>query len=389
VLGDGEQTRAGAALDFRDVVVTPFTDLLDSWLGGGRLDHKGGPAWPDWDSQTSARHCRNGVPIDVEPDPAAPVATIEGPLAWGGPVVRHFGHQVGDFSMRLLPTARALPGVPIAFASSPRHKIAPGAPPDYFWGILDWLGIPRADALFVSEPMLVRRLSVLPQAEQIGGPGPDAATLDMFDDLVDRRLGKVARTGAVYVSRAAQVARFAAELHLEQAFAAAGVTIIRPEDFPLGSIDLLPVYASAGVLIFAEGSALHATQFLGRGLGDIVIINRLKAPVPHWLPLWRTSLEPRVRSLSYVEATHALISPLAPSGKPALSYGITMLDPDRLLEALTPFVPGLDLHLDSDAYREAQSDDVLRWLAKLHPRWISSPDSMDHLLTTIKDAGVW
>jgi hypothetical protein len=380
MLGSRENSPAGQVLEFRDVVVSPFTDLLDSWLGG--LDHKGGPAWPDWDSQTTARHCQHGHPVDVEPDPVTPVATIDGPIAWGGPVVCHFGHQVGDFSMRLLPTAHALPGVPIAFASSPRQK-AVGAPPDYFWGILDWVGIPRGAAFFVSEPTLVRRLCVLPQAEQIGGPGPDAATLDTLDDLVDRRLGKVAHRDMIYVSRAAQVARFASEQYLEQALAAAGVTVIRPEDFSLGSIDLLPAYASADVLIFAEGSALHAMQFLGRGLGDVVIINRRHRPRR---PFGRSSLEPRVRSLSYVDATRALIHPLRPDGIPARSFGITVLDPQRLLEALTPFVPAL--HLDFHAYEQAQRDDVLRWLAMLDPKWISSPESMEHLLTTIKDAGI-
>jgi hypothetical protein len=382
-VSDGDdQSRASEVLEFRDVVVTPFAELLDSWLGGN--DHKGGPAWPDWDSQRAARHCRRGSPIDVQPDPATPVTAIQGPIAWGGPVVHHFGHQIGDFSMRLLPTVNALPGVPIAFASSPRHKIAPGAPPDWFWGILDWLGIPRDHVVFVSEPTLVHHLCVLPQAEQPWGPGPNAAALDELDALVDERLGHIARSGAVYVSRAAHVARLAAEEFLEQALGAAGVAVIRPEDLPLGSIDLLPTYASADQLIFTEGSAMHAMQLLGRGLGDLIVINRRTMP----LRFAEKSLEPRVRSLSYIDAARTVICPLRPDGKPAFSLGITILDPEHLLKELTPFLPGLSAHMDLDAYRQAQSVDVLRWLAKLDPWWTSSPESLDHLLATIREAGV-
>jgi Glycosyltransferase 61 len=368
----------GRVLQFRDVVVTPYTELLQYWRG--LSDHKGGPAWPDWDSQTAARHCRLGKPIDIAPEPVTPVATIDGPIAWGGAAVLHFGHQIGDFSMRLLPTVRALPGVPIAFASHPRFKIAPGSPPDWFWSILDWLGVPRDDAYFVSEPTLMRDLAVLPQAEQIGGPGPDAASLDMLDELVERRLGTVTRTGTVYVSRAAQVARFAAEEHLERALSASGVTVVRPEVMPLA--DQLRLYASADVLIFAEGSALYGIQLLGRSVGDLVFLSRREK---RWYG--EASLAPRARSLTHVDATAGLVHPLRPSGEPAEEYGVTLVDPVRLLEALSDLVPNLSRHLDSDAYRRAQQEDVLRWLASLDPSWTSSPEAMDHLLKTIRDTG--
>jgi hypothetical protein len=366
-------------LSFRDVVVTPYTDLLSSPFGGH--EHRGGPAWPDWPSQTTARHCRRGRPVDVPPEPATPVATIDDPIAWGGPIVRHFGHQIGDFSMRILPTLRAAPGMPMAFASHPIYSITSDTAPSYFWAILEWFGLPRGDALFVSEPTLVPRLVVLPQAEQLAGPGPDAGTLDMLDELVERRLDTVARTGAVYVSRASQVARFAAEEHLERVLTAAGVAVIRPEAIPL--VDQLRIYASADMVIFAEGSALHATQLLGRSLGDVVVINR--RPM---ISVLRPSLEPRARSLTYVDAVQGLIHPLRPSGDPAKEHGVTLLDPERLLDALADIVPSLRLHLDPDAYQRAQGEDVLRWLAALEPRFTSSPDAMDHLLKTIRDAGV-
>jgi hypothetical protein len=45
-------------LIFRDVVVSPFDELLEA--SSGRSDHRGGPDWPDWDRQTVARHRRRG-----------------------------------------------------------------------------------------------------------------------------------------------------------------------------------------------------------------------------------------------------------------------------------------------------------------------------------------
>jgi hypothetical protein len=365
-------------LHFRDVVVSPYTELLNIFTGGS--DHKGGPAWPDWDSQTLARHCRLGVPADIEPDPVAPVATIDGPVAWGGPVTRHFGHQIADFSMRLLPTARALPGVPVAFASHPRFEVASGAFPDFFGSILDWFEIPRRDVIFISEPTLIRHLIVLPQIEQLERPGPDSAGLDMLDALVERRIGTLAKRGTVYVSRAAQVARFAGEEYLETALAASGVTILRPENIQL--IEQLRTYASADVLIFAEGSALFALRLLGRGLGDVVVINRRETPTSGF-KFCEKSLEPRVQSLTYVDARLGLVHPLRPSGMPATEYGLAFLDPRTLLEALSPF--GLEVNLELDVYRRAQGEDLARWLASLDPSWTSSPEAMNHLVGTIRE----
>jgi hypothetical protein len=381
----GNQRRVGEVLEFRDVVVSPFTELLNLFTGGNQ--HKGGPAWPDWVSQTAARHCQVGRPVDTEPDPATPITTIDGPVAWGGPVTAHFGHQIGDFSMRLLPTARALPGVPIAFAFDPRLERRPAdKPPDFFWGILDWLGIPREQVFFVSEPTLIKELFVVPQAEQVGGPGPDSATLDMFDDLVQQNLGTVARQGIFYVSRAPQVARLAGEEHLEQVLASSGVTILRPDDFRLGSIDLLPTYASAEVIIFVEGSAVHSMQLLGRSFDHVAVIHRRSWP--GGAQFCRASLDPRAQSLTYIDSVTGLIHPLRPSGEPAREYGLTMLDPERLLDALSPLIPDLAARFDHDAYRRAQEDDVRRWLASLGPGWTSSPESRDHLRATIAEAGL-
>ena len=102
-----------ALLSFRDVVVTPYTDLLQFSQGEY---HRGGPRWPDWDRQTVARQCRYGKPDDTEPPEAEPTARLGGPLAWGGAVTSVFGHQIADFSTRLLPTLDEVPDARFAYS---------------------------------------------------------------------------------------------------------------------------------------------------------------------------------------------------------------------------------------------------------------------------------
>jgi hypothetical protein len=65
-----------------------------------------------------------------------------------------------------------------------------------------------------------------------------------------------------------------------------------------------------------------------------------------------------------------------------------MLDPDRLVEKLSDLVPDLRSHLDANAYLRAQREDVLRWLATLAPMWTSTPEAMEYLIGTVRDAHV-
>src|SRR5688572_16905304 len=103
-----------AMLSFRDVLVTPYTDLLDGPRGG--MYHRGGPHWPDWSTQTAARYCAGGVPHDVEPSDGEPKSTLADRIAWGGAITWHFGHQIADFTTRLLPTLAEMPDVRFAFS---------------------------------------------------------------------------------------------------------------------------------------------------------------------------------------------------------------------------------------------------------------------------------
>jgi hypothetical protein len=337
---------------FDNVAITPFTELLERQPGAV---HRGGPHWPDFERQKSARHCRRGRPVDEPPAPPVEVAMLDEAVAWGGPIVNQFGHQIADFTMRLLPTVAAHPGLPIAFCSHPRMRITtPEEVPPFVRATWEWLGV--RDVRIISRDTLVRELVVEPQAEQLCGPGPDAEHLDRLDALSRRLTGR--RLPIVYVSRAAQAGRLAGEEYLEHVMTAAGGRVIRPETIPLPR--QLRIYASADRLIFAEGSAVHGTQLLGRSLGDVSVIVRRSGD-----RIAKESLEPRARSLSYLDVSCGLVHGIRPTGGPARQAGISIMDGERLGEGLRPLVPGIERHFDIGAFNEARDNDVLRWFGRL------------------------
>lgn len=367
---------------FDDVLVSPFTDVLDMPTGGHH--HRGGPDWPDWDAQGGARHRRAGVPIDVRPVPAVADVAVPGPLAWGGPIDFHFGHQIADFSMRIASTLAVDPGATVAFAANQRWGWTSMVDvPTWCRDLHTWLGLPPERTTLIAHPMRVGRLLVLPQAEQHKGPGPDAAHLDRMDALVERRIGRrPGGGGLLFVSRAGMHARFAGEAYLEQVLLDCGARVLRPETQPLRT--QLEAYAAADVLLFSEGSAVHGLQLLGRGLGDLVILRRI--------PEKRTaepSLAPRGRSLSYRDALVDVICGLLEPDEPFTVLGLPVLDPERIPEALGDVVPGLRRRWDARAYRSACEADVIAWFERSVPSERTRiPGSWSHMLATLDACGL-
>lgn len=179
-------------------------------------------------------------------------------MIWGGPISHHFGHQIADYSNRLLRAVIELPDLPVAFATKPEYGMTTiDEAPRYFRQILDWFGLDRSRRRLITGPSIADELVVFPQAEQLPQPGPSIATLDRLDALSHRRLGDCSRAsgGTIYVSRAGHISRFAGEAYLEKALEAAGVTVIRPETLELAA--QLRRYHDAERLLFAEGSAMH------------------------------------------------------------------------------------------------------------------------------------
>lgn len=339
---------------FRDVVVVPYSDLLDRWRDGEI--HRGGPIWPEWEAQGAARHHRGGRAVDVRPaDPDGPVVEA-GPMAWGGAIADAFGHQVADFSTRLLATMAERPDLPVAFASRPDLGYDDLAhAPAWFGAILAWIGLAPDRMRIITAPTRVSGLYVAPQAEQLSGPGPDASYLDALAALAQERLGEASLDERpLYVSRAGMEARFAGEPFLEAVLRQAGVRILRPETRPLA--EQLRAYRSSSRLIFAEGSALHALQLLGGLDAGVSVLER--RPGTH---LAEENLRPRLRSLVYEQVASALVHGLLPSGRMALPKGLSVADPERLLDAFARVGVDLGTAWDAEAWVAARDDDVLRW----------------------------
>jgi hypothetical protein len=359
-------------------VVTPYTDLFDRGRGGKA--HRGGPRWPQWSTQTAARHCRHGRPDDDEPPESEPKSTLEGPVAWGGAIYGPFGHWICEFTSRLLPTLAEVPDV--RFAYSMREDFCDrwaswDEAPAHFRAILEWYGITGDRVDLITEPALVERLVVAPQAEQFGGPGPQPWYLDLLDAHTRMRLGEVERSGSLYVSRAGQHARFAGEEYLEDVLRKAGFRVLRPETVPIE--EQLRAYAGAESIVFAGGSAIHGLQLMGRTPADVTVLNRWSGDRPFDLPL-----EPRVPSLRYFDAVRGLVRGLGLSGRPAHHCGISLLDPEKLLAVLP-----IDDAWDQKAFDAAVEADVERWLEKerTSPRW-AVPGSAELVDQSLRAAGL-
>ncbi len=352
-----EQVTWDVTESLEDVVVTPFTDLLDRWQG--REAHRGGPSWPDWDRRTAARHGQRGRPIDTRPaEPEDVLASLEA-AAWGGPLVRHYGHQIADFSTRLLAAARAYPDLDVLFATKPGFgwQAIADAPP-WMRAILDWFGIDVARCRIVDEPICVRALVVAPQAEQVGGPGPDETYLDALLENTERQLGGLPSVTdtVVYVSRAGMSSRFAGEAYLEEVLIGAGVQVLRPEAVSLP--EQLRTYHAARRLIFAEGSALHTLQLTGRLAADVAVLERRAER-----RLAEENLKPRVTSLTYEGCLAEQIHGTLPTGAPARAQGISVLDEELLLGSLDRLGVTVADRWDRRRYETARDADVSEWLA--------------------------
>ncbi len=366
---------------FRQIVLAPYTELLDS--PNGRSDHRGGPIWPDWDQQTWPRHQRRGRPVDARPAEEEVATDLDEPIAWGGPIVNHFGHQIADFSMRILPSVSTWPSIPLAFSSHPRFGYASlKRTPRFFQALLRWFGVAPEQTRLISETTRVTELFVAAQTEQLNGPGPSPASLDRLDDLVDRHWPKISRTGTVYVSRAGVRGRFPGEAYLERMLSAAGVWVLRPETVVLE--EQIRAYASASTLVFGEGSAMHGTQLLGRSLGDVVVLERRRGKRHA-----EASLAPRSKSLRYLEVSKSLVHGVTVGGRPATARGMSILDTERLLVAFADL--GIDLkrswrQRDFDKARDTDAMDWVRfWITTKHAR---APSSAKTVLSTLETSGL-
>ncbi len=343
---------------FSNIVAVPGTINVNL---GTIID--GGPIWPNFDQQTWVRFCRVTKPVDRRPaDPEQAPQRLDGTYVWGGALYVHFGHLAAEGLSRVLWSRYRWPDATVLFSVRPDYT--KDNLPEYFWTIIDWLGLPRAQVRIIEQPTLVAHLGVMPQAETLRGPRPIKSYLDLLDARVAQHGLVPVPADHLYVTRVGQIAHgksgCAGEAYLQQVLAQLGVAVMDPATAPFR--EQMERYAGARTLIFAEGSAVHGRQLLGRIDQTIVV---LKRRLGH-----RTNsencLRARVRDFRLVNAAASAAQRRKDDGA-STNQALSFYDVPALLQGLASI--GLDAAglWDDRAYAVARDADVATWLGFVDP----------------------
>lgn len=279
---------------YSNVLVVPISDFFAS----AEHVYTGGPLWNDWEAADWAGYWySNGLGeqrMDRRPDVSQPRKRFDDrPYFWIGPAIDHYGHQIRDFSSRILGSLTAEPNAMLVYAV--KHRSRPL--PQWFWSINAWFGVSPERVVLVSEPSMFPRLSVVPQPEW-AGPNysnlpPDPAYIASLTAHAEKQLGGPdARAGRYFISRSklpggpnilgeSAIARSLQRLEFETIF---------PETLSLR--DQLAIFKSAESLLFSSGSAIHGVQLLGKNVAHADILRR------HTLGNWDSILASRCDSFT-------------------------------------------------------------------------------------------
>lgn len=287
----------------------------------------GGPVWPDFDANTTVRHQVHDRCVDRNA-----VAwrwsgrRLTGPFVWGGRCFHHFGHLAVEHMNRLPGALYHQPDAKAVFTLQPGKTVRDV--PGYFWDMAAWMGLPRTQIHFVTRPFIAAELGVSPQTEHMSALPPPPWYLDLLEERARLNGLRPVPVTALYVHRLGQLAQgngsIAGEGVVVDALRKAGVAVMDPAKEPLA--DQLSRYAGARLLVFAEGSALHGRQLLGRIDQDILVINRRPGGTMAW-----AQIGPRCRQLTFAEVGRAFLCPVGADGTQLLQHGVTLANPAQLI----------------------------------------------------------
>lgn len=354
---------------FEDVTIVPV-------VSAHQRVPLGGPIWPRFATQGFARMGRGGVPVDREPEARAPVAHHDEGV-WGGYLDTHFGHLMAEHISRL-PIARAAwPDKRLFFTVPP--GLGRDSLPGYLWDILAFYGVSREQVELVCEPVSVGRLFVCDRGESLPDLGPGAAYLDLVEAL-EGAPDTMPGSEIVYVTRVGELEKgngaHLGESYLVERLRALGVTVMDPAALPFD--EQMRSYAEARTLVFAEGSALHGRQALGRLPQHIHVLRRRQG---RWMA--QAFLAPRVQSLSYHDTVQAELMPYFRNGTPRADQTAAIYDLGPLFAVFADL--GIDLAdgWDTPAFARRVRSDALTWFDahELDPRQTLSN------LDTLAEAG--
>jgi hypothetical protein len=352
-------------LTFRDVPLLPNRSLYFHGLLGD-----GGPIWPEGavERHPELRHHRRGRAVD-EPVKLAPrelasqmkrAEILQVPCIWGGFAQDHFGHFIADHMTRIVAAQAERPDDSALFTLPPGAD--PNNRPGWFWSVTGWYGFTRDRVRLVSAPVLATELRVAPQAEQVHGGPPDPSYLALIEALPAARALVPKPVDLLYVTRAGLLTQgkggHAGEAYLAAVLRGMGVAVLDPGTVPL--VEQLALYAGARRIVFAEGSAMHGRQILGRCAQEIVVLNRR--------PRTRTAegaLSVRCDRLRYVEAAAHVATPARPNGREMPAKAISFYDQAHLFDSFASLGINLRHDWDTAAFTAARDADIRAWLSAI------------------------
>ncbi|WP_182085130.1 glycosyltransferase 61 family protein [Aureimonas sp. ME7] len=316
----------------RDAKVQAFTAPIVDFPVGFR----GGPVLGDRHSEF--RHLRAWRPYDRPDDRADYDERLSGSFTYAGPLYDHFGHFISEMVHRILPgRAQGLPSR-LLFVTARGHSVHrnwAGLPP-HVRSVLEFLDVGEEDIVVLDQNAIVDDLFVPRQGAVLNGP-PTEAYLDLLRThstrRLDRMFGDRPRPERIYVSRSALgvPGGILGERYLEHQFAREGFTIFRPEEHSYP--EQIDHYRKAETVVFAEGSACHGAELLGRGMmGNTVLVPRTGCQTPLFVPV----LQPRSRRFSVLSASHYLGTLFAdPATKaPLFHRGVALVDSRTIADEL-------------------------------------------------------
>jgi hypothetical protein len=354
---------------FRDIPVVPVTKVK-------RLKGQGGPIWPDFDSQVSARHCRGGVASDLMPRRPARLSPLAEPATWGGFLAPHFGHLVSEHLTRLPQSLRDRPDDIYLFTAVP--GMSADTLPGFVWDVIDWHGLRRDRVRLIEHPLLVQELRVAAQGDTLGGARPTEEFLGILAAIARQNGLEPEVNRFAFVTRAGLVPKgkggHAGESYLAALLQDLGVTVIEP-----GSLSIrrqMEVYAGAEALIFAEGSALHGRCLLGHVDQHIHVLPRRP-----FRKTARVQLAARCRQLTYHPVLAGRLGTRTETRGNRNDLDVGLYDPEVLFAVFGGI--GIDLrpHWDPVAYLAAVTSDLADWMARVP----ASPDQIAENLDVLAD----
>lgn len=186
---------------------------------------------------------------------------------YAGPLWPHYGHFIAEGVHRLWPAWISGRDEPIIYHAVSKAKNL--QLPSFLPQVMAHFRIHPSRVQLLDRPTRFKALTVPVQMKVLG-----AAASAEYNNALRNLSGGDVRYNRIYVSRSRYLENgsFLGERVVEEMLQQAGFKIIYPEDWDLS--DLIGIYRSAKIMIFNEGSALHALELTGGVDGKVMIIAR-------------------------------------------------------------------------------------------------------------------